>query len=105
MRRWSPAAASRASRSTKRACAPRSTTSVCYLTPVEFKRLTTLARRPGRVDRRDELLDLIYDDFRAVSDRTIDSHSKNLRRKIERVLPNRPLIQSVYGIGYKLELD
>ena len=76
-----------------------------HLTPVEFKLLATLARRPGRVYRRDELLDLIYDDFRAVSDRTIDSHIKNLRRKIEGVLPNRPLIQSVYGIGYKLELD
>lgn len=75
------------------------------LTPVEFKLLATLARHPGRVYRRDELLDLIYDDFRAISDRTIDSHVKNLRRKVEAVLPNRPIIQSVYGIGYKLELD
>ena len=75
------------------------------LTPVEYKLLATLARHPGRVYRRDELLDLIHDDFRALSDRTIDSHIKNLRRKIETVLPNRPVVQSVYGIGYKLELD
>ena len=73
------------------------------LTPIEFKLLQTLARHPGRVYRRDELLDLIYDDFRDISDRTVDSHIKNLRRKIEHALPNQPIILSVYGIGYKLE--
>jgi two-component system response regulator BaeR len=73
------------------------------LTPVEFRLLQTLHRHPGRVYRRDELLDLIYDDFREVSDRTIDSHIKNLRRKLDLLLPNRQLILSVYGVGYKLE--
>lgn len=75
------------------------------LTRVEFQLLATLAAHPGRVYRRDELLDLIYDDFRDVSDRTIDSHVKNVRRKLEQAAPGRALIQSVYGVGYKLELD
>ena len=75
------------------------------LTRVEFKLLATLLRHPGRVYRREELLDLIYDDYREVSDRTIDSHVKNLRRKLETALPGEPLIQAVYGVGYKLELD
>jgi two-component system response regulator BaeR len=75
------------------------------LTPVEFKLLQTLARHRGRVYRRDELLDSIYDDYRDVSDRTVDSHIKNLRRKLEHVLPGKPVIRSVYGIGYQLELE
>ena len=75
------------------------------LTRVEFKLLQTLLRHPGRVYRRDELLDLIYDDYREVSDRTIDSHVKNLRRKLETVLPDRDLIHAVYGVGYKIEVD
>jgi two-component system response regulator BaeR len=75
------------------------------LTPIEFKLLATLARHPGRVYRRDELLDLIYDDFRDVSDRTVDSHIKNLRRKLEHAAPNRRLIHSVYGIGYRYEVE
>lgn len=75
------------------------------LTPVEYRLLATLSRHPGRVYRRDELLDLVYDDYREISDRTIDSHVKNLRRKIETVLPGRPVIHAVYGIGYRLEID
>ncbi len=75
------------------------------LTPVEYRLLATLLRHPGRVYRRDELLDLVYDDYREISDRTIDSHIKNLRRKIDTVLPGRPVIHSVYGIGYRLEID
>ena len=75
------------------------------LTPVEYRLLVTLLRHPGRVYRRDELLDLVYDDYREVSDRTIDSHIKNLRRKIEVLLPDRPVIHAVYGSGYRLEID
>lgn len=74
------------------------------LTRIEFKLLEVLSRHPGRVYRRDQLLDLIYDDFRDVSDRTIDSHVKNLRRKLEAALPERPLIHSVYGVGYRFEV-
>lgn len=75
------------------------------LTPVEFRLLTTLLRHPGRVYRRDELLGLVYDDYREISDRTIDSHIKNLRRKIGLVLPDHPVIHAVYGIGYRFEIE
>ena len=74
------------------------------LTPVEFKLLHVLAKHPGRIYRRAELLDLVYDDYRDVSDRTIDSHIKNLRRKLEGALPKQEVIYSVYGVGYKLEM-
>ncbi|MGR8919381.1 MAG: response regulator [Gammaproteobacteria bacterium] len=75
------------------------------LTPVEFRLLAVLARHPGRVYRRDELLDLIYDDYRDVSDRTVDSHVKNLRRKLGTAVPGFSALRSVYGIGYKLDED
>ncbi len=74
------------------------------LTPVEFRLLRTLATQPGRVFSRTQLLDNLYQDHRVVTDRTVDSHVKNLRRKLERASPDRELVESVYGVGYKLEL-
>lgn len=74
------------------------------LTPVEFRLLKTLAAGHGRVYTRDQLLDRLYDDHRVVTDRTVDSHVKNLRRKLEQVRPGQDLIRSIYGVGYKLEL-
>jgi two-component system response regulator BaeR len=53
------------------------------LTPVEFRLLALFASQPGRVYSRDQLMDRIYPDGRVVSDRTVDSHIKNLRRKLE----------------------
>lgn len=73
------------------------------LTPVEFRLLYCLAAMPGRVYSRDQLMDKLYDDHRVVTDRTVDSHVKNLRRKLEQVAPGRELIHSIYGVGYKLE--
>ncbi len=73
------------------------------LTPVEFRLLETLAAHPGRVFSRSALLERLYDDHRIVSDRTVDSHVKNLRRKLGEAAPGRELIQSVYGVGYRLE--
>ncbi len=73
------------------------------LTPSEFRLLAVLARSPGRVYSRGQLQDRLYDDHRVVSDRTIDTHIKNLRRKIAEVNKNDALIQSVYSVGYKLE--
>lgn len=73
------------------------------LTPAEFRLLTTLASAPGRVFPRDQLIDQVYDDHRVVTDRTIDSHIKNLRRKLS-VVSAEELIRSVYGVGYKLEV-
>ncbi len=73
------------------------------LTPVEFRLLAILAAVPGRVLRRDGLLDRLYMDHRVVNDRTVDTHVKNLRRKLMQVVKDRDLIHSVYGIGYKFE--
>lgn len=75
------------------------------LTAVEFKLLQFLAANPGCIYGRQQLMDKIYSDERSVSDRTIDSHIKKLRRKIEAVDPEAKLIHSVYGVGYKFELD
>jgi two-component system response regulator BaeR len=75
------------------------------LTPVEFRLLKTLAANPGRVFSRDRLLDNLYLDHRVVTDRTVDSHIKNLRRKMEQAAPGQEPIRSIYGVGYKLEIE
>ena len=49
-------------------------------------------------------MDRIYQDQRIVSDRTIDSHIKKLRKKVTAVHPGEEIIHSVYGVGYKFEL-
>ena len=73
------------------------------LTPAEFRLLKTLADAPGRVFQRDQLINHVYDDQRIITDRTIDSHIKNLRRKMIAISPE-DVIRSIYGVGYKLEL-
>lgn len=72
------------------------------LSPVEFALLNCLAARPGQIFSRDQLMNSIYSDYRIVSDRTIDTHVKNLRRKLEETSPGIDLIESVYGLGYRL---
>lgn len=74
------------------------------LTATEFRLLGALAARPGRVLSREQLLDCLHEDRRAVTDRTVDSHIKNIRRKIFQVVPDRELVVSVYGVGYKADL-
>jgi two-component system response regulator BaeR len=73
------------------------------LTAVEFQLLKILSADPGRIYSRSQLMDQIYNDHRIVSDRTIDSHIKKLRKKIAAVSPGEELIHSVYGVGYKFE--
>jgi len=75
------------------------------LTAVEFQLLFILARRPGQIYSRDQLMERIYNDERIVCDRTIDSHVKKLRKKIAVVAPGLELIQSVYSVGYKYEIQ
>ncbi len=71
------------------------------LTPTEFHLVATLARHPGRVFTRGQLLDAIRAAPLDAFDRAIDAHVKNVRRKIEPD-PRRPvLIVTVYGVGYK----
>jgi two-component system response regulator BaeR len=73
------------------------------LTPVEFRLLSTLVKQPGRIYSRSQLMENLYEDNRIVTDRTIDSHIKNLRKKISNLYKDRELIKSVYGVGYKYE--
>jgi two-component system, OmpR family, response regulator BaeR len=73
------------------------------LTAVEFDLLKVLADRPGRIYTREQLMDAMYRDERVVADRTVDSHVKKIRRKIAAVLPDREIVHSVYGLGYKYE--
>lgn len=71
------------------------------LTPVEFGLLEALQAHPGRVLSREQLLDRMYSDYRVVSDRAVDTHVKNLRKKMHAVAPDCELIESVYGLGYR----
>jgi two-component system response regulator BaeR len=73
------------------------------LTAVEYQLLKVLVAHPGRIYSRDQLMDAMYRDERVVSDRTVDSHVKKIRKKISDVLPDREIIHSVYGVGYKYE--
>lgn len=74
------------------------------LTPVEFRVLAEMVNHPGRVYSRQHLLDLLHEDQRDTSDRAIDSHIKNIRRKIDARLPDVDCVQSVYGVGYRFEM-
>ncbi|MBE3638935.1 response regulator transcription factor [Mangrovicoccus algicola] len=71
------------------------------LTVTEFQLLAALARRPGVVKSRDQLMDVAYDDNIYVDDRTIDSHIKRLRKKLRGVDPDFSAIETLYGIGYR----
>ncbi len=72
------------------------------LTPIEFELLATLARQPGRIFTRAQLLDAVHGVAIESYERAIDAHVKNIRRKIE-PNPREPrYILTVYGVGYKL---
>jgi DNA-binding response OmpR family regulator len=75
------------------------------LTPTEFTLLATLARQPGRIFTRSQLLDELRGVAFESYERAIDSHVKNLRRKIEPD-PRQPrYVLTVYGVGYRLADD
>jgi len=73
-----------------------------HLTQVEFRLLHALAATPGRVYSRDQLMDRLYTDHRIVTDRTVDSHVRNLRRKLAEAGAG-DLIGSIYGVGYRFD--
>ena len=73
------------------------------LTPVEFRLMRQLMSHPGQVFARARLLDTLHEDQRDVSDRAIDSHIKNLRRKLEQAGTGEAGISSVYGVGYRFD--
>ena len=73
------------------------------LTPVEFRLLSMFIEYPNRVYNRDQILNNVFDDGRIVLDRTVDTHIKNLRQKLQTVNANSDYIRSIYGIGYSFE--
>jgi len=78
---------------------------VVDLTPTEFSLLATMAARPGRIFTRAQLLDALHGIAFDTYERAIDSHIKNLRRKVEPD-PRRPrYVLTVYGVGYRFADD
>ena len=73
------------------------------LTPVEFRLLSMFIEYPNRVYNRDQILNNVFDDGRIVLDRTVDTHIKNLRQKLQAVNAESDYIRSIYGIGYSFE--
>lgn len=74
------------------------------LTRIEFMVFRTLLARPGRVFSRAQLLSSVHDSQRDISDRAIDTHVKNLRKKVQAIDPGCDCIASVYGLGYRFDL-
>jgi len=75
------------------------------MTKTEFFVLELLARTPGTVKTRDQLMDHIYSDDIYVTDRTVDSHIKRIRSKLRAVDPDFDEIEAVYGVGYRINLS
>jgi len=73
------------------------------LSNIEFNLLSLLYHHPGRIYNRESIITLIYQDYRVVSDRTVDSHIKNLRKKLSTLSNGTEYIRSIYGIGYKYD--
>src|SRR3989338_1295822 len=71
------------------------------LTVTEFLLLQALARRPGHVKNRDQLIDEAYGQNVYVDDRTIDSHIKRIRRKFREHDPEFSEVETLYGVGYR----
>lgn len=72
-------------------------------TVAEARLLRLLAGAPGRVFSRAQILDRLHDDDRAVSDRTIDTHVKNIRRRLAEAGVAGDWVKSVYGAGYRMD--
>ena len=72
------------------------------LTRVEFDLLTCLLGAPGRVFTRSQLIDRVWGDGFAITDRTIDSHVKSLRRKVTEAGGHPAMIETVRGVGYRV---
>lgn len=70
------------------------------LTIVEVRLLQLLMAHPKQIFSRDQIINRIYDDRRVVSDRTVDSHIKKLRKKLSALGTDHDYVQSVYGAGY-----
>lgn len=71
------------------------------LTLSEFNLLVTFVSRPNRVFERTHLLDILAQHGSHCTDRAVDCHIKNLRQKLRQIRPNKTIIQTIYGVGYK----
>jgi DNA-binding response OmpR family regulator len=75
---------------------------VIALTATEFRLVSILARAPGRVFSRAELMEQLFGWDYEGTERGVDAHIKNLRRKIDRVPDQPPIVETVFGVGYRL---
>lgn len=73
------------------------------LSAIEYSLLAAMMARSGQVFTRQQLMDVMYQDGRIVSERTIDSHIKKLRQKIQQQFDELNVINSVYGLGYQYQ--
>ena len=73
------------------------------LTAIEFNLFRLLYDRPQRIFSRQSIIDAVYQDYRMVSFLTVNSHIRNLRKKLSHISPDHELIQSIYSIGYRYE--
>lgn len=73
------------------------------LTAIEFGLFNLLYSNPERIYSRAHIIDIVYQDYRDLSDRTVDSHIRNLRKKLKTLPLENDLIRSIYGAGYKYE--
>lgn len=76
---------------------------IVQLTAIEFRLFQLLFAHPDRIYNRQQILDSVYQDYRDLSDRTVDSHIRNLRKKLSELSIEQELIQSIYGAGYKFQ--
>lgn len=74
------------------------------LTAIEFRLFKLMHGKAGHVFSRQKLLDTLHNDYRDTSDRVIDSHIKNLRKKLDVSGAPKDCIASVYGVGYRFEV-
>ena len=73
------------------------------LTPIEFRLLEKLLTNNQRIYSRQALVDCVYRESERVSDRNIDTHIKNIRKKISTIKKDYNPIISVYGVGYRFD--
>lgn len=71
------------------------------LTKTESALLEMLTAQPNRVYSREQIIDNVYENYHVISDRTVDSHISKLKRKLAQIAPEKDLVQSVYGAGYR----
>lgn len=71
------------------------------LTHLEFSLLNLLIQKPGRIFSREQIIELAYNNARDISDRAIDSHIKNIRKKIRQINIEKNVIETTYGAGFR----